>query len=101
MPRRNGIGRRTKPCHGGPPTKRARHNESGTPGRQGVTTDANMQLLEEAGKTKSLLAFVDDIAPELKVRIYEESEAYGQQLAYQEMVVSLKEHHQVVTESAY
>jgi hypothetical protein len=52
-----------------------------------------MQLLEEAGKTKSLLASVDDIAPELKVRIYEESEAYGQQLAYQEML-SIKEHHQ-------
>jgi hypothetical protein len=85
MPRRNGISRRTKPCHGRPPTKRARHNESGAPVRQGIPTDANMQLLEEVGKTTSLLTSVDDIAPELKARIYEESLTYGQQLAYQEM----------------
>jgi hypothetical protein len=91
MPRKNGIIRRTKPCHGRPPTKRARHNENGAPVRQGVPTDANMQLLEEAGKTTSLLASVDDMAPELKARIYQESETYGQQLAYQEMQ-NLKQH---------
>jgi hypothetical protein len=90
MPRKVGTGRKgraAKPACHGPPTKRARHCET-APGKHGALKKLP-QLLDGqvAGNLTSLLGtFVDDISPEVKADICDQSVACGHELARLEMV---------------
>jgi hypothetical protein len=90
MPRAVGIGKSKRKGNGGPPTSQKKARQSAN-GKKGLS---DAQLPEKEVGTTSLLASDDDIAsvadiaPELKVAIYEQSVAYGQELARQEMALA-------------